>query len=121
MPLAVDNQPFERVGIDLVGPLPQTKAIHRYMLTMVDYGTRYPEAIPLHQTSSQTIAAELMIIFSRVGVLKKILSVCGANLTSKLIKELYGLLSFQPIRTSLYHPQTDGMVERLHSTMKKML
>ena len=87
-PLPVVDQPFKMVGIDSVWPLPRTKASHCYMVTMVDYGTRYPEAIPLHQTDSQTIAAELMTIFSRVGVPKKILSNCGANLTSKLIKEL---------------------------------
>ena len=114
MPLPVVDQPFERVGIDLVRPLPQTKASHLYVLTMVDYGTRYPEAIPLHQTDSQTIAAELMTIFSRIGVPKKILSDCRANVTSKLIKELYRLLGVQPIQASPYHPQTDGMVERFH-------
>ena len=108
------------MGIDLVGPFPRTKAGHRYVLTMVEYGTRYPEAIPLRQTDSQTIAAELMTIFSRVGVPKEILSDCGANLTSKLIKELR-LLGVQPIQSSPYHPQTDGMVERFHSTMKTML
>ena len=66
MPLPVVNQPFERVGMDLVGPLPQTKAGFHYVPTMVAYGTRYPEAIPLCHTDSQTIAAELMTIFSRV-------------------------------------------------------
>ena len=112
MPLPVVNQPFERVGLDLVGPLPRRKAGHRYTLTMVDYGTRYPEAIPLCQTDSQTITAELMTIFSRFRGPKEILSDCGANCTSKLIKELYKLLGVQPIRTSPYHLQTDGMVER---------
>ena len=121
MPLPVVDQLFERVGIDLARLSPQTKAGHRCVLTIVDYETRYPEAIPLHQTDSQTIAAELMTIFSRIRVLKEILSDCGANLTSKLIKELYRLLGVQPIRTSPYHPQTDGMVERFHSTMKTMI
>ena len=108
------------MGIDLVGSLPRTKAGHRYVLTMVDYGTQYPEAIPLRKTDSQTIAAELMTIFSRVGVLKEILSDCGTNLTSKLIKELYRLLGVQLIQTSPYHPQTNGMVERFQ-TRKTML
>ena len=89
MSLPVVDQPFKRVGIDLVWPLPRTRASHCYVVTMVDYRTRYPEAIPLCQTDSQTIAAELMTILSRVGVPKEILSDCGANLTSKLIKEPY--------------------------------
>ena len=53
MPLLVVDQPFEWVGIDLVGPLPRTKVGHHYVLTMVDYGTWYPEAIPLRQTDRQ--------------------------------------------------------------------
>ena len=70
IPLPVTDQPFARVGIDLVGPLPRTKAEQRFILTMVDYATRYPEAIPLKRTDSETIAGELMTIFSHVGVLK---------------------------------------------------
>ena len=103
----VVDQPFERMGIDLVGPLTQATAGHHYVLTMVNYGARYPEAIPLRQTNSQTIAAELMTIFSRVKIPKEILSDWGANLTSKHIKELYWLLGVQPIWISSYHPKTN--------------
>ena len=46
MPLI--ETPFERVAVDLVGPIqPVTDRKNRYILTLVDYATRYPEAIPL--------------------------------------------------------------------------
>ena len=46
MPLI--DQPFKRVAIDLVGPVaPASDKGHRYILTLVDYATRYPEAVPL--------------------------------------------------------------------------
>ena len=39
--------PFDRLALDIVGPLPKTSQGHRYIVVMVDYATRYPEALPL--------------------------------------------------------------------------
>ena len=47
IPLPVMDQPFQRIAMDMVGPLPRSKAGHKYILTICDYGSRYPEAIPL--------------------------------------------------------------------------
>ena len=52
MPLPVIDKPYKRIGMDLVGPLPRSKAGYRYILTVMDYCTRYPEAIPLKKTES---------------------------------------------------------------------
>lgn len=67
------------------------------------------------------MAEELLKFFSRVGIPREILTDCGANFTSKLMGELYNLLGVKAIKTSPYHPQTDGMVERFNQTMKAML
>ena len=56
-------------------------------------------------------------MFSRVGVLREILTDQGSNFTSKLLTEVYKMLHIQPIRTSPYHPQTDGLVERFNQTL----
>ena len=45
----------------------------------------------------------------------------GSNFTSQLLAELYGLLHVRPIRTTPYHPQTDGLVEQFNQTLKAML
>ena len=51
MPLI--NTPFKRVAVDIVGPIaPPSEAGHRYILTLVDYATRYPEAVPLKKIST---------------------------------------------------------------------
>ena len=60
-------------------------------------------------------------MFARVGVPRKILTDQGANFTSQLLREVYHLLKVHPIRTSPYHPQTDGLVERFNQTLKLML
>jgi len=63
---------FKRVAIDLVGPIaPVTDRGNRYILTMVDYATRYPEATALKSTEAETIAAALVTMFTRVGIPKR--------------------------------------------------
>ena len=62
-----------------------------------------------------------MTFFSRVGVPQEILTDQGSNFTSRLLREVYCLLHVTPIRTSPYHPQTDGLVERFNQTLKSML
>ncbi len=92
MPLPVIATPFERIAMDIVGPLPRTKAGHRFILTVMDYASRYPEAIPLKKTDSQTIADALMTVFSRMGFPKEILSDNGSNLTGKVMTQLFNTL-----------------------------
>ena len=61
--------PFRRVATDLIGPLkPVIYNKNRYILTLVDYATRYPEAVPLASIDTETVAEALVSIFSRVGI-----------------------------------------------------
>ena len=94
---------------------------NRFILVICDYATRYPEAVALRHIDAISVAGELLKLFSRVGVPKEILTDQGANFTSRLLVELYQMLHVQPIRTSPYHPQTDGLVERFNQTLKMML
>ena len=113
--------PFERIAMDIIGPLPRSRAGYRYVLVVCDYGTRYPEAVPLKSVDAEHIAEELVKLFARVGIPKEILTDQGTNFTSQLLAELYRLLHVKALRTSPYHPQTDGLVERFNQTLKEML
>ena len=67
MPLI--DEPFKRVAIDLVGPIgPVSEKGHWYILTLVDYATRYPKAVPLKNIDTETVAEALLDVYSRVGV-----------------------------------------------------
>ena len=121
IPLPIVEEPFQRVAMDLVGPLPKSRRGNRYILVLSDYATRYPEAIPLKKIDAEVVAEELVKIFAQVGIPKEILTDQGQNFMSQLLKEVYQLLHIQPIRTSPYHPQTDGVVERFNQTLKSML
>jgi transposase InsO family protein len=121
IPLPVISQPFERIAMDIVGPLQRSGSGNRFVLVVCDYATRYPEAVPMKHIDAASVAEELVKIFSRVGVPKEILTDQGTNFTSHLLTELYRMLHVRPIRTTPYHPQTDGLVERFNSTLKLML
>ncbi len=92
-----------------------------YILVVVDYATRYPEAIPLRKATAKTIAHELFLLFSRVGIPTEILTDQGTPFMSRLMADLCQLLRVKHLRTTVYHPQTDGLVERFNQTLKQML
>ena len=88
---------------------------------LCDYATRHPEAVSLRSIDATHVAEELMKVFSQVGIQQEILTDHGANFISQPLRKVYRLLHVQPIRTSPYHPQTDGLVECFNQTLKAML
>ena len=121
IPLPIIHEPFQRIAMDVVGPLPKTGQGHRYILVVCDYSTRYPEAFPLKRFTATAVAEQLVELFSRHGIPREILTDQGSNFTSALLQELYTRLGVKALRTTPYHPQTDGLVERFNQTLKQML
>ncbi len=121
IPLPIIEVPFERIGMDLVGPLPKSARGHEHILVIVDYATRYPEAIPLRKATAKAITQELFLLSSRVGIPAEILTDQGTPFMSRLMADLCRLLKVKQLRTTVYHPQTDGLVERFNQTLKQML
>lgn len=119
--LPIITTPFDRIAMDIVGPLERSSTGNRYILVICDYATRYPEAFPLRSVKARHVANCLLQLFSRVGVAKEILTDCGTNFLSKLLHQVYQLLGVKGIKTTPYHPQTDGLVERYNKTLKDML
>ena len=113
--------PLDRVGMDIIGPSERSSHGYRFVLVLTDYATRYPEAIPLRNLSAKSVAQALFHVISRVGIPKEILTDQGTNFMSRTIRELYGMLKVKAIRTSVYHPATDGLCERFNRTLKSMI
>ncbi|KAI2655868.1 Retrovirus-related Pol polyprotein [Labeo rohita] len=88
IPLPIIEVPFERIGMDLVGPLPKSARGHEHILVIVDYATRYPEAVPLRKATAKNIARELFMLFSRVGIPSEILTDQGTPFMSRLMADL---------------------------------
>lgn len=107
--------------MDIVGPLERSQSGCRFILVLCDYGTRYPEAFPLRRITARAIAQVLLQFISRVGIPQEIVTDQGTAFLSKTLRQVYSLLGIKGIRTTPYHPQTDGLVERYNQTLKGML
>ena len=78
--MPIIDTPFDRVAVDLIGPIePMSARGHRYILTVVDYATRYPEAVALKNINTETVAEALVEIYSKVGIPKEVLSDQGSQ------------------------------------------
>ena len=109
---------FEKVAIDLVGPLVMSDRKHRWILTMIDFATRY--LIPMTSIETVDVAEALVSIFAGVGIPREILSDCGSQFTSDLMKEITRLLSIKQLTTTPYHAMCNGLVEKFNGTLKSM-
>ena len=90
--------PFKRVTVDIVGPIEsRSEKRNRYILTMIDFAMRYPEAIALPSIEMELVAEALVEKFSRVGMPDEMLTDCGSQFTAEVIKEVSRLLSLQQL------------------------
>lgn len=112
---------FRHVHIDLVGPLPICNG-NRYLLTMIDRYSRWPEAVPLPDMQAETVAKAFCECWvARFGVPETITTDQGRQFESELFMELSRLLGALRIRTTAYHPEANGLIERFHRTLKTSL
>ena len=121
LPIAVPQRRFAHIHIDLVGPLTPSLGYH-HILTIIDRTSRWMEAIPLTNTAATEVAAALFSgRISRFGVPDTITSDRGTQFTSSIWNSLCVLLQIKHRQTTAYHPQANGMVERLHRRLKDAL
>uniref|UniRef100_A0A9J8B112 Gypsy retrotransposon integrase-like protein 1 n=1 Tax=Cyprinus carpio carpio TaxID=630221 RepID=A0A9J8B112_CYPCA len=120
-PIPVMREPFERLLLDCVGPLPKSKSGHEYILSIMCTSTRFPEAIPLRSTKAHIIVRELIKFCTVFGLPKVIQTDQGTNFTSKLFSQTLTQFGIKHKLSSAFHPQSQGAVERFHQTLKTML
>ena len=83
--LPLIEMPLMRVAVDLMGPIaPASDRVNRYILSMVNYATTYPEAVALKNVEAETVAEALVTMFTRVGVPQEVLSDQGTQWVAPL-------------------------------------
>ena len=108
--------------MDLIGPMvPKSDKGNRYILNLVDYATRFLEAVALKSTDTDKVAEALVDMFARVGIPNEILSDNGPQFISDVMKEVGRLLSLRQLLSTPYHPMCNGLVEKFNGTLKFML
>ena len=116
------GQPFDRIGIDIVGPLPKTDNDKRYIVTAIDYLTKWTEAKALYKATADEVATFIYEdIICRHGCPKIILSDRGSHFVAKIIHLLCDKFRIKHQLSTPYHPQTNGAVERFNRTLCESL
>ena len=111
---------WERVAMDLLDMLVTTTRGNRYVLIMVDCFSRWTEACPLPDKTAHSVADAFFVV-CRFGMPSVIHSDQGREFENKIMQELCLLCGSHKTRTTPYHPESDGMVERLNRTLLMML
>ena len=116
------KRPLECIAMDILGPLPTTVRGNKYILVVGEYFTKWTEAYPIPDSEATTVAKILVNEFiCRFGVPEQLHTDQGRNFESTLIKQICRLLGVRKTRTTPYHPQSDGMVERFNRTLLSLL
>ena len=115
------NQPFEKVYLDLIGPLPLSEGF-QYIIVFICGLTKWIEVRPLITTDAEESArAFVEEVISRHGCCKQLIMDKGSNFTSMLFTEVCKLLQIEKFHVTAYHPQGNGLCERVNGTIMKIL
>ena len=120
-PIPAFDEPFSRIFIDCVGPLPKTKSGCQYLLTIMCASTRFSEAIPLRNIKTKTIVKAFVNFFTFVGLPRSLQSDQGSNFMSGIFQQVMHELGIKQYKSSAYHPGSQGALERFHATLKNMI
>ena len=116
------NFPFQKLMIDVTGPLPKSTYGHKFVLGVIDIYSRYTMLIPLKTTDSKQIINVLFKNWVAIfGCPEMILSDGGSNLNSKMMKQFCLKFHVKKHVSSPYHPESNGTIERCFRTVKDMI
>ncbi len=116
------SERFEKLALDVVGPLERSKQGYAYLLTAMDLATHFCYAFdPMKGYAADETAINLLKIIRDMGPPQQILTDQGKNFMSRVLKQVTDKLAISRIRTSPYHPESNGNLERFHSTLKSVL
>lgn len=113
---------FETIAVDITGPFKKSTDGYSYILGVIDHFSKYPMLIPLKQIDSQTIIKSLNENwFNIFGIPNRIHSDRGMSFESSLFKNMCSFFNIKKTASPAYHPQSDGIIERLFKTIKPMI
>ena len=115
-------RPFEKWGIDAIGPVPQSTSRKRFIIMGVDYMTTWAEAIATTSVTAKEVARFVYEnICCRFGVPLEILSDRRPGFRGDLVGELMRKLGISNCHSTPYYPQCNGLVEKVNGMIVKMV
>ena len=115
-------KPFALVSYDFMGPFRTSTSGNRYVIVAVDYFTKWVEAAAVKDCSAVTTARFMLDnIIYRHGVPASVIADQAQNFESKIVAELCRLYKIRKLRSSPYHAEGNGAVERENRSIKELL
>lgn len=111
---------FANIHVDIVGPLPISEGFS-YLFTVIDRFTRFPAAYPMKTQTTSECVTRLLEWIALFGMPETIVSDRGGQFESELWNAVIEILGIKHNRTTSYHPQSNGMIERVHRSLKDSL
>ena len=116
----VPQKRFEHVNLDLV-TLPLSNG-YKYLLTIVDRLSRWPQAIPLQDMTAESVAEAFAHGWvASFGVPATITTDRGGQFGTAIWSQLMATWGIKNVTTTAYHPEANGLVERFHRRLKEAL
>jgi hypothetical protein len=122
-PLTIPSWKWEDISMDFIVGLPNTPLRHDSIWVIVDRLTKTAHFLPVHTTCNAKKYAEIYLdqIVRLHGIPKTIISDRGTLFIARFREQLQDALGTKLIRSSAYHPQTDGQTERINQILEDML
>jgi len=121
-PIDMPELRYSHVHVDLVGPLTQTAGGETHLLTVIDRTTRWPEVLPIKGITAQVVADGFVQLWvSCFGMPAVVMTDRGAQFLSNTWACLCRTLGIKHVKTTAYHPQAKGLVERFHRQLIEAL
>lgn len=115
------NSSFEKIFLDIVGPIETDIEGYSYILTLQCELTKFIEAYPLRHKDTVSVARAFIQFILRYGVPRVIATDRGAEFTSKVMEEVCKLLNIKKLHSTAYHHQSIGALENMHKHLAAFL
>lgn len=113
---------FEKIYLDLVGPLNQDNDDNRYILTIQCELSKFVEGYPIKNKEAETVAKSFVNNFIlRYGIPNEIATDCGSEFLAKVFKESAKILGIVQLTSTPYHHETIGSLENTHKNLGSYL
>lgn len=124
-PMVLTDTPgaaFDKISMDIMGPLPVTRTGNSYILTIQDLLSKYSLAIPLGKSGAIDVAEAFANEFICVyGAPKALLTDQGSHFLNSLMKAIARKFKIKRYQTTAYRPQANGSIERSHHVLWEYL
>lgn len=120
-PIPLPDKPWDKIAIDIVGPFERAPTDCRFVISVVDYFSKWPEVAFCADVTSRTVTKFLLSLFAREGYPTEIVSDHGRQFTSREFESFLEDRGIRHIFSAVYHPQANGLVERFNRVLKSYI